>query len=270
MVVHVSSLFRLYQFPLSRCLFALRAVGHAAQAQGLAPVAELATRSATEVQANLDMELRYRSGRNAQYPVEATTLDNLVDHGVAGIASYVDLQARMYQGTPRADAAERMRQALLPEGIAAITMLPYAAQHEQVNLLLERAAAPELQEHVAALPELTSLLARLRELNEAYGAALRQVESAPNSEQMRAARLRGQDLLAEVMALIIGNHATQPGADPSARDRLLEPILRQNAAIGAARRRRRAPVDIDPDTGNELPDEGEDEEDGDEAAEPAA
>lgn len=244
---------RLYRFPAGRCLYALRQVEQRARAQALADLTALAALGVAEAKSVLGMVLRAQQGHAGQYPPEAAQADSLVDHGVVALESYLDSQARMYQDEERGAAAERLSDLLLPNGVAAITRLPYAEQHGQVNTLLDRAAEPALTDTVALLPDLPNMLAKLRDHNTRYGEILDQREVKLDREQVRAAESRCQDILNATVGMIYGHYALHAPDRLSERDHLLEPILHQNAAIRAARRQRQPARDIDPDTGTDLP-----------------
>ena len=253
MVIRVSELSSLYKFPLGRCVFALRDVEGRAQALGQRDVARLAGRHASEAQDAMELMMRFRAGYESQYPPEATAMDNAVDRCLGGVAGYLDVQIRVYPDEPRGEAAERVLRALFPDGVASVSRLPFAEEHEQINALLDRARAEDLAEDVRALPELPSLLERLRTRNDEYGELLRHSQPAPSREEVRQAQQLCQDRVAETLSLIIGHYALHFPERSDERDHLLEPIVRQNEALRALRRRRRVPVDVDPQTGEELP-----------------
>ncbi len=253
MPAHVSELSSLYKFPLGRGAFALQHVGLRARELGAAEITELAERSAAEVRSLMSLTLRRDASHSSQYPPETADKDAQVDRCLGGVDAYLDSQIRVYPGEVRAQAAGRLQRALLPEGVAAVTHLPYAEQHQQVNILLERARDEDLQGDIAALPEFVDVQDRLTMRNMEYGELLRQSDEVPTSEQLRAGKRRCQDLVTSVMALIIGLYELRAPTSAPERDRLLEPILIQNEALRQARRRRRNPTDIDPQTGEELP-----------------
>lgn len=253
MVIRVSELSNLYKFPLGRCVFALRSVEKRAQGVGQRDVALLAGRHAGGAQEAMELVMRFQAGYDSLYPPETTAVDNIVDRCLTGVAGYLDVQIRVYPDEPRGEAAERVLRALFPAGVAAVSRLPFAEEHEQVNTLLERATAEDLAEDVRTLPELVGLLERLDERNREYGELLRQAQLAPTREDVRQAQQRCQDRLAETLSLIIGLYALHSPERTDERDHLLEPIMRQNEALRLLRRRRRVPVDVDPQTGEELP-----------------
>jgi hypothetical protein len=248
----------LYRFSPGRALWAMRQVQQRALAMNKAEIAALAAIGVLSAQEALDLSLRARGNRTAQYPPQATAADNLVDHGVAGVDGYLEVQSRMYQGEARAAAAERLRAALLPDGVAVITRLPYAEQHGAVSALLARAADPALSADVAALSEMSSLLTRLTGFNDQYGTILAQVLPRTTREELREAEQRCQEVIEALTGLIVGHFRLHEPDNTAGRDHLLEPILQQNAAIRAARRLHRPPIDVDPETGEELPAPGQD------------
>ena len=254
MLLIASDAVHLYKFPLGRCLFALRGVQARAVETNQTEVATLAGRGAELAQTAMDMTLRFQASYGSKYPPAALALDTIVDRCLGGVSGYLDVQIRMYPEEPRGEAAERLLRALFPDGVAAVTSLPFAEEHGQVNVILDRAQASDLAADVEALPELPSLLARLRERNDEYGAVLRQQQDGPSRDELRAVYRQCQDRLAETMALIIGLYALRSPDNIEERDHLLEPIVQQNQALRAIRRRRRVPIDVDPSTGEEIDD----------------
>jgi hypothetical protein len=253
MLVPASSLVNIKKFPPGRAAFALRQVVARALERGADPVAALASIAGQQAARTMSLELLLSAARTSQFPPEASELDTLVDYGVGGFSGYCEVQMRLYHGQERAAAAARIRQALLPDGVGAVTRLPYPEQHQRVTALIERAQAPALAADMALLPEMAELIARLRVINDDCGAALARTDDAPTREELRAARAQLQELLAATVGLIVGHYALQWPEGQADRDYLLEPILTQDEALTAARRRRRVPHDVDPDTGVELP-----------------
>jgi hypothetical protein len=257
-MVLITSFVKLNKFPVSRCLFVMQEIRLRALARDAAMIAELAGRGAAKAQETLSLDMRQQSAPTTQFPPEAKELDQLVDYGVNGIDSYCNAQIRLFRGEDRGSAAQRVKHELLPRGVRSVTSLPFADQHEQVDALLERAASPELSADVALLAEMPVLLERLRVINEKYGAALLQGTNAPTRQEVRDEHRRCQELLAETMALIFGYYALQPPERQVDRDYLLEPIVRQNEAIRARRRRRRqGGEDAEPVTDPPLPAPGD-------------
>jgi hypothetical protein len=253
MLVPASSLVNIKKFPPGRAAFALRQVVARALERGADPVAALASVAGQQAARTMSLELLLSAARTSLFPPEASELDTLADYGITGLSGYCEVQMRLYHGQERAAAAARIRRALLPDGVGAVTRLPYAEQHQRVAALIERALGPALAADMVLLPEMAELIARLRVINDDYGAALARTDDAPTREELRAARAQLQELLAATVGMILGHYALQGPQGQADRDYLLEPILVQDEALTAARRRRRVPRDVDPDTGVEVP-----------------
>ena len=61
-------------------------------------------------------------------------------------------------------------------------------------------------------------------------------------------------MLLETVAIIVGKHHERTPEGTAARLSLLEPILKQNEAIGQYLKARRSPPDVNPETGEDAPD----------------
>lgn len=124
--------------------------------------------------------------------------------------------------------AQRVLDAIFPEGAGALLRLPYVEQHAALaTALLRLRRQPELIEATEALG-LEDPIGELEALNERYGAALvRESPQAPSAEQLKRADRQGWDNLAAVVARICGTYPTDEPEDQQARSLLLEPLRRQ-------------------------------------------
>jgi hypothetical protein len=206
----------------------------------------------------LDVDQRQRALRPSRFPPEARELDQLVDAAVNGLDNYCESQMGLFRGEDRAAAAARLRRALLPDGVAEITQLPYVEQHKQIDALLARAQAADAVADLAILPDMGAILARIGELNTQYGDVLRDTEATLTRQDVRARHLECQELLCALTCLIIGYFGALPERHAD-RDRLLEPIVRENDALRARRRRRRAGSNSGDDTSDDILPEPDDE-----------
>lgn len=98
---------------------------------------------------------------------------------------------------------------------------------------------------------LGKLFERLGTLTKQYRAALHVPEAPPAMafSTVREARAAGQERLLQAVAMIVGKHFGSTPKDVAARADLLGPILKQNAAIGAAMKTRATVTDVNPETG---------------------
>ncbi|WP_428262188.1 hypothetical protein [Haliangium sp.] len=248
-----------YLLTPGRRVFACEQVATEASSRGMTDLAGRATAAAGADRELLDIQAAHRDTGAALHGSLARLNDIAVDRGTTSLDSHLAAQINLFGDRhARGLAAEQLRKALFPKGVAAITGQPYVQEHVEISNLLARAEAPALTEARAALPELTPMLAHLAELNQEYGEALNADDSLSN-EELRQRNRDGQRRLAELIVLIYAYFLNNAPDDGSGLAALLEPIYRQNEAVRLSRRRRRtAPRDVDPDTGEETPDDGED------------
>ncbi len=260
MLVPVSSLIQIYIFPPGRGVHALDHVALGAASLGFAEIDAQAQKGIAQFRRAMDMQTRLRIGRTTLYGTDTFELDNLLDRGLTAVEDFMVGQVRLFpRGHRRADAAEAIRPALFPEGVAAITNQPFVQQHVAVGHLVETYFAPPLAPARADLPDLDVMIARVAEINQQYGVSIDAYDhDRPSQEELRAAQALGQTYLAETVVLILARLVLSPPEQQPAVAALLEPILRQNDAIRATRRRRRPARDVDPGTGLELPEEPSD------------
>jgi hypothetical protein len=249
-----SSLMSIYKFGTGRRLHAVREVARRALAFLANDIATHAQRAVEHDTRVLAMEARAEDTHRSRYGAEAPVIDRRVDSMTMGTEAHLEAQERVYgASSQRGIDAAFLRRKLFPQGAGAITRLPYVLQHERINTLIERAREPEITAVVERIPELSAMLTELDTVNREYGTALGAYDrDRPTSEELLAAQVRGQELLAEVVAMVVARYALLP-EQRAEREALLEPILRQHEEIRLARQRRRRPRDIDPDTGIELP-----------------
>ena len=254
-LIPILSLIRLYLFPPGRAIHALERVAQGATALGLDEIAAHVARAIEQFHRIKEMQTRHRTGRTNLYGRDTFVLDKQLDRALATVDSVIEGQTLLFpRGHRRAEAAITMRTALFPEGVAAITNLPYVQQRVEVDRMLAAHMDPSLAPARADLPELDVMIARVAEVNQQYGASIDAYDrDRPSAEELHAARKIGQTFLAEIVALIVARHVLSAPEQQPAVAALLEPILRQQDAIRATRRRRRPARDIDSGTGIELP-----------------
>jgi hypothetical protein len=154
-------------------------------------------------------------------------------------------------GDPLGPRIEAMLQALFPAGLTAVTLLSYVEELAQIDRILKAAAGH--RETIAAIGA-ERVVARLTTLVQEFRAALETGPEQPVAyDVVRAASMSCQNLLLQVTVAILGKYRTSELAQAEARALLLQPILVQNDAIGQYLRARRAVPDVDPATGNEVP-----------------
>jgi hypothetical protein len=259
MNISISSTMKVYIFTPGRGIHALERVVEAATALGLTVIVTRAAGGIVFFRAVMDLQARYRTSRTGLYGPYTVELDNLLDRGLTSVDAYLEGQIRLFSEThPRAGAASAIRPALFPEGVAAITGQPFVHQRVSVDRLIEAYLAPPLAPARAELPDLDVMMVRVAELNREYGVSIDDYDrDRPNLDTLRAAQQTAQESLAETFVLCLAAYLQAPPDQRAAFAALLEPIMRQNELIRSNRRRRKPPVDIDPGTGLDLPEEPE-------------
>lgn len=259
MDILISSLLHIYLFTPGRGIHALERVIEAATALAQAVIVTHASNAIALFRAVMDLQARYRTARTALYGPATVALDNQLDRCLTGVDDYLATQLRLFLEThPRAIAAAAIRAVLFPEGVAVITAQPFVQQRVAVDRLVEAYLATDLVSARAELPDLDVMMVRVAEINREYGVSIDDYDrDRPNLEMLRAAQQRAQESLAETYVLCLAAYLQAPPDQRAAFAALIEPIMRQNESIRATRRRRKQPVDIDPGTGIELPENPE-------------
>ncbi|WP_428263682.1 hypothetical protein [Haliangium sp.] len=254
----VTSFFSLYRFPSGRRLYAMLELQRRATALGLTQVVEHAARAVAHDRYALEREGRYIPLRSAQYGPDAIALDQQVDRKLAALDGFLDSQLRMFEeGSERAQAAAYLRDRFFPRGIAAMVRQSFIQEHMEVDALLGRREQPAVAAAIEALPGLAHMLDELKASNDQYGAAISDDDDRPTTDELRMLQAHGQRLMAEVIGLVVGHFGSTAPDDYDSLQHVLEPILEQQEVMGALHRRRRRIVDVDPETGDELPEGGE-------------
>jgi len=209
-----------------------------------------------------DLELDWRGYRRAtEYGAEAQQIDYELDRAVSALHAVLTATVDLHgASSARGVRARLVIERLFPKGVRHVIHLPYHEEDHTVNAMLERTRSePELVEAVREL-DLGPVIARVTEVHARYRQALPRRSHAVTFEQVQAARREGHELLAEVVVLVRGvllrggleeHHAAQLEA-------ALREVLRQNAAIKRSYQRRRRATDVDPETGADVEEEGDD------------
>ena len=258
----LSALFDIYVFPTGRRLFALGKVAAVAKAQGFPELAKHCSSAISHDRACLALERRWEGmvaasrGKGAPKvvvagaPPDAASVDPLVDNTLTAIRDHaVSQTAGAAAEDPIHATVAAFLKAIYPAGVHEVTKLPFVMELAAVDAIV---GLLQSKEHAPVVVELGlgRLAKRLADLAGVYRAAI----DAPDESTLvfgdvRAARIEGQDLLLEAMAMVLGKYHGKTAADVAARADLLGPILAQNEAIGAAMKARRAVVDVNPETG---------------------
>lgn len=132
--------------------------------------------------------------------------------------------------------------------MAEITTLPFVDEVEQVTRVVGTVKSAAWSQKVEALG-LGRHVVRLTALEQKYRAALDTQGTKISFGEVKSARAKGQSLLLQAVAMILGLHPSDSAGDVAARGQLLGPILQQNEAIRSYLRSRKAVQDVNPETG---------------------
>jgi hypothetical protein len=142
---------------------------------------------------------------------------------------------------------------LYPSGVGAITSLSYVEELNEVERVLEALKSKVWKKTVSDLA-LSRHVTLLEELAASYKAKLNApAEKVATFAEVRDARQKGQRLMLQAVAMIVGKHPFDTPEDVASRSALLTPILDQNEAIRQYLRSRRAVQDVNPETGEVDP-----------------
>ncbi len=143
---------------------------------------------------------------------------------------------------------------LFPKGVGAITTLGFVDELAELDRIVKRLDEPDFKMLVTELG-LTRQVTRLQNLEGQYRAAIEGPGGHLTYAKIKDARAKGQSLMLQAVAMILGKYPSDSEADRKARGALLEPIFVQNEAIRRYLRDRKPIEDVNPETGEieEMP-----------------
>jgi hypothetical protein len=223
-----------------------------AHAAGHTTLAAHAGHAITHEESVAGLQLEWARVRDA--PSEPSTLpllDQEVDRCLGNLFNVATAMAGVTAPNMPTAAAKAILAKVFPGGLRALTQRTFEEECKAVAVIVKELNGA-LAAHVTALG-VGPVVAELAAANARYEAALG-VVAAPvlTFDKVRAAQVKGQDLLLETVARILGLHPSASEADTNARAALLAPILAQEADLKAARARRRSPGDVNPTTGEPV------------------
>ena len=246
------SLLNFYAISTGRRIFALRQVHTRAGERGFPALQTHCALALEHDRAAHELEARWAAQQHAAPAVDAPHLqrvDGLVDRSLTAFRDGALANATV--AAPGDDLPVRvdgLLRELFPAGLGAVTSLPYVEELAAVERILGALQGPRAP--LVGELGLERHAARLAQLAVEYRAALEAPKAAAlDFGTVRAARARGQELLLQAVAMILGAHPGSTPEDNEGRAALLAPILQQNEAIRQYLRSRRNVEDVDPETG---------------------
>lgn len=250
----LSALLHFYVFSTGRRLFALTEVQKLAGESGHVALGAHCAAAITHDRDTLQKEAKWSNDKSAsQYAPEAKQTDIVMDVALGALRDSLEADARdAAPGDALGEAAAKLLHILFPQGLAAVTNAPFVDQLAEVQRIIACLQSAEWASVVNDL-SLGRRLTRLVELEKRYASAIALTTKNISFAEVKDARTKGQQLMLQVVAMILGLFPSDNGPDTAARAKLLGPILRQNELIRAYMRSRRTVEDIDPDTGAVVP-----------------
>ena len=201
-----------------------------------------------EAALRLRREVNSQEERAAMHAEEARILDPQVDQTVSGLHGMLTTMITAFAADhPLGASARALMDRAFPDGVAAITKLPYVEQHTAVDLLLELFFAEgEVTPEASALG-LAPLLAQIRAMNAQYGALLTQPRRAEARQEAKDADDASWARTTMVLTGLLGTAWSDSEEHTAARRDVFEPWVEQEEEAALLRRRRKAARDEDED-----------------------
>ncbi len=253
----LSALLRFYVFSTGRRLFALTEVQKLAVDSGHAALGAHCATAIAHDRDTLQKEALWANDKSAsQYAPEAKQIDIVMDVALGALRDSVEADARdAAAGDVLGEAATKLLHVLFPQGLAAVTNAPFVDQLAEVQRIIASLQSPEWSSTANDLG-LGRRITRLVDLEKRYASAIALATKNITFAEVKDARTKGQQLMLQAVAMILGLYPSDSDTDTAARAKLLGPVLRQNELIRAYLRSRRSVEDIDPDTGTVVPTPG--------------
>ncbi len=250
--------FNLFIFTTARRIYTLTRVKQAAEELGHTEFAAFVGEKLLAERATFAMEAEWKRSRPTRVSKargRSVEIDNSNDRLVGAIGSQVQKVIDSLNAShPVHKMALEFKYHFFSDGVASVTHQSFEEQLVTMEEMLVDLAGP-FAEHVEKL-NVGLFVDQLAIQVPEFGAEL---EAHPTTElsfdQIRAARDRGQEALLAVLGRGIGIYYGTSPEHVAGRKQLLGPIREQNDRIAALRRSRRrnsAPIDIDPNTGEEF------------------
>jgi hypothetical protein len=250
MPTQLASLLTFYVFSTGRRLFAMQEVKKLATADTFTTLVTHCDVAIEHDLATRVTEARWAGRKtSAQYSPLAKQIDIYVDTAVSALHDGLELEANnSAPDDPLGQQAETLRQTLFPNGVAGVTALNYVDELAEVERILSTVKSAEWAPIITMLG-LSRRVARIEALEPQYRSAVADTATALAFSDVKSARMRGQSLLLQIVAIVLGKYPSDNATDLAARAKLLAPIFRQNDAIRDYLRARRPVLDVNPDTG---------------------
>ena len=232
-------------YALRRCLEAL--------SSGEEPLGELIETAIAHDMKTSEMERSWARSRNvSKARGEASVIDGKIDgvhgaiHGTLG--NHINV---LPSDDPIAAASKKIVAQIYPEGVQPVITLPFEDQLALNDNVVSRLTG-DLRDD-ATTTGITAYVERLTTLNNAFRDELQKYQIKETGyDVIEAAQNEGNLFVRRVTAVVLGTYHQNTEEAAARRQTLLAPILDQCERVRRSRKGRRAPQDIDPETGAEI------------------
>ena len=198
-----------------------------------------------------------RSRRVSKARGESVQIDNRIDAVLGAVFKRLkEPISVLKESSPVVIASKKIIDQLFPEGVQPIITLPFEEQLVRNQTILDRLTDESDLAKDAGTTNLTPFIEELLELNNRFKDQLDKSKTKEiGYDTLEAARDQGNLHIRQIAAVVLGTYYRTTTDDAEKRQALLTPFLEQAERISQARKGRRGPQDIDPDSGEELPGE---------------
>lgn len=252
----IQKAFKFRQMPSGRHAFALALIATAARQAGLPTTAARADRAVVQAHSALELEQMWLSVRANKSKARGNSkeIDGQLDEQVGALELRLRADARGDDKDPAVQMARELLQQLFPEGVRGVTHKAYELQQGLVDIILKRLDG-EFLGHAQAL-HLERQIERIRTLNEELRVemAFDKARKVKNKDVVAAQALLHAATCKTIAALYLELDGDDD-ATLAQHAKIMTPFLEQQARVLADRKRKRKTVDVDPQSGEDLPDE---------------
>lgn len=252
----IQKAFKFRQMPPGRHAFALALIATAARQAGLATTAARADRAVAQAYTALELEQMWLSVRANRSVARGNSkeIDAKLDEQVGALEQRLRADARGDDHEPTVQMARELLEQLFPEGVRGVTHKAYELQQGLVDIILQRLDG-EFLAHVQTL-NLERQIERMRTLNEQLRVemAYEKARKVKNKDVVAAKALMHAATCKTIAALYLELDGDDE-ATLAQHAKIMAPFLEQQNRVLADRKRKRKTVDVDPQSGEDLPDE---------------
>ena len=251
----VSNYLSINRMPTGRAVYALKAVHKQAKKRGLSALEQATSVAVEQGNQTLRVEFSYEQSRDDHSAArgKAVELDNRLDAQIGAIQSLVAARKVGDEDDPVVQAARRVLEVVFPRGVAPIIHQSFEVQLGIMKVMLET-----FDGDLTSEVELLGIQREVQRMDRLVDAFQKELATAKTNhttfDEVREARELLHEHTALVVAQVIAAYPSLDEQTTADRESLLAPINDQQERVAADHRRRRRLTDVDPDTGEVIPD----------------